>query len=248
MTLIIADLVLLVPAFIHAVVHPSERPRFIFLIARGTEFGVVHLLDGLAWILALIFFPFALLALALCARQVLALGLDVHQRRRVTSILLSHSTSRRQVWKRPEIAQLLLPPKPAGSASTEPRLPGDIVDALARESPARAEEARALAAELAALDAEIARLASDGDPDEAARLRQRLTALGPESAQEGEERRALRRLLNEQARLLERVAARLSEARARRDERAEALRGLWRAAHGADAATRTRSTLRADSA
>jgi serine/threonine-protein kinase len=220
-------------------------PLYLLRESVGSAVVPAMRLWGAAVLLSLVF---AGVVLACCAWRVLGLGLDPYQRRRVTSILMTYPTSLRAVWKRPEIARLLLPPRLAGSAPTEPQLPREIADALARETPARAEEARALAAELEALDAEIARLASDGDPDEAARLRQRLAALGPESAQEGEERRAMRRLLNEQAGLLERVAARLSEARARRDARAEALRSLWRAAHAEASATRTRSTLPVDGA
>jgi hypothetical protein len=200
-----------------------------------------------AWVL-LPLILFLVSAVALCARLILGLGLEVHQRRRVTSILFSTPTSQRAVWKRPEITHLLVSPKLAPSTSTEPRLPREIADALARETPARAEEARELVADLEALDAEIARLVSDADPDEASRLRRRLEALGPESAEEGEERRALRRLLTEQTGLLDRVNARLAEARGRRDQRLEALRALWRSSHDEASATRTRTTLRADSA
>jgi hypothetical protein len=239
-TLVVADLLLIAP----------------FMIC------MINNLEAIAWLYAVpvfevarvAFLPLALLALvslALCARHVLGLGLDVYQRRRVTSILLSQPTAQRSVWKRPEIARILLPPPAQTGAATEPRLPREFAEALAREAAARTDQARAelesaaheawaIAAELEALDTEIARLSRDTDPEEAARLDQRLEALGPESEAEDGDRRQMRRLVTEQAGLLAKVAERLEQARGRRAERTEALRALWRRARAEAAPTFTR--------
>jgi hypothetical protein len=243
MTLIAAAWVLLAPPFIYTFAHPETFTHGM-LEQRGAV-GVVY-----AWWVFLGSVPLALLSLALCARHVLSLKLEVFERRRVTSVLLSRPTARRSIWKRPEIARLLLPPDVATPAPTEPRLPREFADALAREAAsgdpasrkeleAAAGDARALVEEIEALDAEIARLAGDADPEEAARVQQRLDALGPESEVEGDERRSLRRLLAEQKHLLDKVGERLAQARARRDERADALRELWRRSRADATATRT---------
>jgi hypothetical protein len=223
-----------------------------FMQATGLDANIVvgrSLRAGASMLLVLA--SFFLIALALCARLILGLGLNVYERRRVTSVLFSAPTSQRSVWKRPEIAQLLLPAPVAAAARTEPQQPRELADALAREAAAMsgerkreleriAEEGRRLASELEALDADIARLARDADPDEVARLSQHLAALGPESASEGDERRQMRRLLSEQAGLLAQLIERLAQTRARRDERAQALRELWRGARTEAARTLTR--------
>jgi len=252
-TLIVVDLVLLVPTFVYAIENPrtSGPLSFALVLKDGVPVGVLPMLNLLAGALVVLV-ALALVSLAFCARQVLALGLDVYQRRRVTSILLSQPTAKRSVWKRPEVARLLLAAPAASATPREPRLPREFAEALAREASARTgearreleravDQARAIATELEALDAETARLMRDADPEEAARLRQRLEALGPESPHEGEERRQLRRLLSEQAGLLARVAERVEQARGRRDERAQALRELWRSARTEAARTLTRA-------
>jgi hypothetical protein len=207
------------------------------------------------WLAALVGLLLAnLVSLGLCARHVLSLGFDVYKRRRVTSALLSQPTMLRSIWKRPEYAGLLLPAPVAASARTEPRLPREYASWFEREAAAAtgaarvaleraAADARALAAERDALDPEIARLAKDADTSELERLRWRVEQLGPQSEAEGEERRRLRRLLAEQVDLLENVAERLREARARKEEKARALRDLWRRAErrSGDEVTATRA-------
>jgi len=252
-TLIVADCVLLAPMFLYIGNNPDVFGFRVIgrRVAGAAWFLLVPVFESLARTLAVLL-PLALLSLALCARHVLAMGLDVYQRRRITSILLSQPTSQRSVWKRPELARVLLPSPPRATGPTEPRLPREFADALARDAAAVtgerrrelervAEEARGLVTELEAMDAEIARIARDADPEEAAHLRQRLEALGPESEAEGEERRQMRRLLSEQAGLLAKVAERVEQARARRDERAQALRELWRSARTEAARTLTRA-------
>ena len=178
----------------------------------------------------------ALAALAFGSRHVLALGDDVYTRRLVASALISGPTAQRSLWKKPEVARALLAAAAArGAVPAEPSLPRDYASAIASAG-GPAAEAAALVAEIAGLDAEIARLVADADPDESARSRQRLDALGAESAQEGEERRQRRRLLEEQLELAARVESRIRDARARREDRLEALRALWRTARSTGAA------------
>jgi len=187
-----------------------------------------------------------LLALVVClafgARHVLALGYDIYTRRLVASAMMSGPTARRALWKKPEVARALLPPRDAPpELASEPRLPRDYASAIARAR-GEAGEAEILVVEIAAIDAEIERLGPDADPEEPERLRQQLDALGSEATQDGEERRQRRRLLKEHLDLIARVEARLEEARARRQSRFDALRELWRSAMtptGAETATRT---------
>jgi hypothetical protein len=185
-------------------------------------------------------------SLALGARHVLALGYDIYTRRLVASALLSGPTARRALWKKPVVARALLPATAAGGdATAEPQSARDYASAIARAGGATG-EAEALAAEIAALDAEIARLAADADAEEAARLREKLMALGSEAPDEGDERRERRRLLKEELELAARVESRLEEARGRRQARLHALRELWRsvtppAAGDTGAPTRTAS-------
>jgi hypothetical protein len=171
-------------------------------------------------------------SLAFGARHVLGLGYDTYTRRVVASALLSGPTAQRSLWRRAEVARALLPAAREHEATPhEPSTPRDYATAIAKARGAAAEaEAEALLAEIGRLDSELARLAADADPEEAARNRQRLDALGSESVEEGEERRQRRRLLREQLELAARVETRLKETQARRDDRLEALRSLWRAA------------------
>lgn len=203
---------------------------------------VVPLLFGTGVLLLLV----AALALAPGARHVLALGYDVYTRRLVASALISGPTARRALWKKPEVARALLPVQLGRAGSRpEPQLPRDFASAIAQAGGAAA-EAEALVGEIAALDAEIQRLAADADPEDAARQRQRLEALGPASPEDSYERRQRRRLLEEQIDLAAKVESRLESARTRRTEHLQALRALWRAAvtksrDGTETATRTAS-------
>ena len=195
---------------------------------------------------------FVLLVLAMAvslgfgARHVLALGYEIYTRRLVASALISGPTGRRALWKRPEVARALLPPRAAkADLPSEPRSPRDFASAIARVR-GEAKDAEALVSEIADLDAEIERLAADVDSEETGRLREKLDALGSEGADEGDERRQRRRLLREQLDLAARVEARIEESRATRRARLEGLRELWRSATtpagGADeTATRTAS-------
>jgi serine/threonine protein kinase len=196
-----------------------------------------------------LFATFLVLLLALVvslgfgARHVLALGYDLYTRRLVASALMSGPTARRALWKKPEVARALLPPRAAApELASEPRLPREYASAIARVRGAG--EAEALVTEIAAIDAEIERLAADADPQEAERLRQKLDLLGAEAAEDGDERKQRRRLLREQLDLVAKVEARLAEARARRESRLDALREMWRSATtpaggGTGTATRT---------
>jgi serine/threonine protein kinase len=179
------------------------------------------------------FFALALslvVCLAFGARHVLGLGYDVYTRRVVASALNSGPTARRTLWKKPEIARALLPVRDAPPVlPSEPRLPRDYARAIARAGGGTA-EADAFVSEIAAIDAEIERLSVDADAEEAARLRQKLAALGAEGAGDGDERRQRRRLLQEQIDLIARVESRLEAARSRRQARVDALRELWRSA------------------
>jgi predicted Ser/Thr protein kinase len=185
----------------------------------------------------------ALLALALGARHVLALGYDVYTRRIVAGALLSGPTGRRATWKKFEVARALLAERvrradPAG----EPRSPRDYASAIGRAG-GPAGDAEALVVEIEGLDAEIERLAADADPEEAASARRRLEALGLKADAENDERAERRRLLEQQLELAARVDARLEVARERRQGRMLELVALWRAALAArgepDTATRT---------
>jgi hypothetical protein len=188
--------------------------------------AAVPLLFGTSAFLVLI----ALGSLPFAARQVLALGYDVYTRRLVASALLSGPTAQRSLWRKPEVSRALLPPRATPAAEVpEPSAPRDYASAIVRADGARA-EAESLVAEIAQLDAEVERLAADDDPNELAQQRERLAALGPADDAEGEERRQRRRQLEEQIALAARVQARLEAARARRAERLEFLRSLWRAA------------------
>lgn len=172
----------------------------------------------------------ALVGLAFGPRHVFPLGYDVYTRRVVASALMSGPTSRRSVWKKPEVARALLSAESASpEGPSEPRQPRDYALAIARAGGPVA-EAEAVVREIAALDNEIGGLAADADAEEAARQAQRLADLGPESAEDGEERRQRRRLLQEQLALTVRVEERLRALRERRTERLQALRALWRGA------------------
>ncbi len=155
-------------------------------------------------------------------------------------VLYLEATSRTSFWRRPEIARLLLPPRSAaGAAASDPRTPTEYVSAIERavregrgSAPGGGAEAiaaaRTAAEALRVLDETRARLAADADAAEAARLRQKLEALGPESDGEADARRQLRSLLEQQLEVLEGVQARLDEHGARRAALADALRELWR--------------------
>lgn len=145
-----------------------------------------QVLDPAVRSVALVFPPLAVMAvvsLALGARYVFALRLDRFRHRLVSSALISHPTSRRAYWKRPDLARALLPlPATAKTRPPEPRTPQEYVAALVSQASratgpagAEAEEAvstaRRLAGEIEGLDAEMARVSRDADLEESARSR-----------------------------------------------------------------------------
>jgi serine/threonine protein kinase len=242
-TIAVASLLVLVPLIMWATIKlpqaaaERQEPTFLGLpmerlfLPAGYGLGLVLAVSSVA----------ALASLAAGARHVLALGYEVFDRRRVASALLSGPTAQRLVWKKPEIVRALLPaPIPPGPTTVEPRTPREYMSAIGRAGGVVA-EAEALVSEIERLDAELEMLGRDADSEEAARLRRRLEALGPEATDESDERRQMRRLLGEQLELVARVASRLEVARERRQDRLDALRALWRtgSAIGANTATRT---------
>jgi hypothetical protein len=90
--------------------------------------------------------------------------------------------------------------------------------------------ANSLAGAIVLLDVEIANLASNADPTERERLEARLTTLGPAPPDEAEARRQMRELLQKQLDLLRGFESPLEGLRARRAQRFELLRALWREA------------------
>jgi hypothetical protein len=100
---------------------------------------------------------------------------------------------------------------------------------------------RELKDQIARLDGEIARLRRDANPSEAERLAERLTALGPETAGEPEDRRQLRELIRRQGDLMTGFAAQLASVEARRAELQGLLRRLWEGAAGLDSGSDRRA-------
>jgi len=148
-------------------------------------------------------------------------------------------TMRREFWRKPKYAALLLPP--AGRAvarGVEPRSPEeyaqairDLVGQLPSGTQATVSEAadagRQLLGTLAALDAELAKLAQDADPQELEAVEAKLRALGPEAADEGDVRRQKRALLVPQRDLLRQLGRRLAEVTDRRARLLDLMRTMW---------------------
>jgi hypothetical protein len=163
-------------------------------------------------------------------------GFDTYTLRRVSRTLVMGCTSQRGPWKKPEVAQVLLP-APSAQRRLEPRTAGEALAALAAavrrlptEARAMAEgaaaAARGLAEEVDAQEAEVARLSRNADAAEGARLREKLAALqesnDPESA-------AMCELIARQVALLDEMAARLASAQAVRERLLAPLKALGRA-------------------
>ncbi len=88
--------------------------------------------------------------------------------------------------------------------------------------------ARSIRASIAALDQETTALARDTDPQEAARLEGKLSALGPPSPEDPPDRKEMRDLLARQLSLIRKLLARLEASRRDRAEHIEMLQSLWR--------------------
>jgi predicted Ser/Thr protein kinase len=170
-----------------------------------------------------------------CARMLRSRGYDTYTLRRVAHALLVGPTSDRAAWKRPELVRLLLPARregpPEPGSATE--YAGAIAGLAARlgagghdVGPEAVALARRLQDDAQSLEREIARLAREADPAEIARLEARLQRAAGEKGESEDERR-MRTLLEDQRDVLLRLQARLEEARARRDQRLQALRELW---------------------
>ena len=164
-------------------------------------------------------------------------GLETFELRRISRAFMHGPTADMALWRRPELARLLLPPAGAGARNpaspseypeaiagvvagmtTEHRLSGERVTAVARQ----------LASAIAELDTQIAQLTQDFEPDELWRLDSRIEALGPDSAAQAAGRRELRRLLGDQRRLMASFATRVEAAKARRADSTRLLDELWR--------------------
>jgi len=149
-------------------------------------------------------------------------------------------TSRLAIWRQPRLAALLLPPagRAAAAKRAEPQSPEELVHAI-RElvgqlpSETRAtvseagEAARQVADLIASLDAELANLARDADPQELAAIEERLRAIGPDAADEGDVRRQKRALLVNQRDLLRQLDARLATLGERRARLLDLMRTMW---------------------
>jgi hypothetical protein len=232
-TLLAAAIVLLLaPALIFA---GSDVVRGAFVNGEPLVRAAGALLTGAFAVVAVLGVVNAALQIP-CATFMRSRGFDTYTLRRATRALLIAPTSNREVWKRPELVQLLLP---AGGRAGEPASPAALASAiseLARGAPTAAHAvvaeavvaARRLGQQLQELETEVVRLAAEADPAERARLDERLVALGPVERDDAERGR-LRALLTEQRELLLRMAARAEEAAARRHEVVQALRELWRA-------------------
>jgi len=150
--------------------------------------------------------------------------------------LLIESTFKRGFWTRPQVAGLLLPAPASGSLP--PRLPHDVLQAIAaavrdltggaREAGARAVAvARELVSRIDTLDRAAAQLRRGVDPDEVARLEGRLAALGAESAGEDPTRQQMRQLLSQQREVALRLLVQVERKNAHRLCLVQALESLW---------------------
>jgi serine/threonine protein kinase len=220
------------------------KPEFVF----DSVVVVTFLSVALAFLLAVA----AGFELVRCARLMRSHGLETYELRRISRAFLVGPTADRALWKKPELARLLLPPRASGLKA--PASPREYTEALARVAAGASGEvrqtadraaaaARSLAAALAAADQRVARLNRDLDPKDLQRLDERLAVLGAADASEDEERRELRRLLSGQRELLRRYEGRLQETRARRERALRLLEELWRRAPAGSAADRAGQEL-----
>ncbi len=134
------------------------------------------------------------------------------------------------VWKRPNIAALLIPESTPAPAAGEPNSPHDLLRAIGALAPQigaafrhLADDAGAAAREaineIDALDREIAALAGEVNAAEERRLAERLSALASDSP--------LRPLLTNQLELLQSLAKRVDGLTQRRERVVDMVRTLW---------------------
>jgi hypothetical protein len=151
---------------------------------------------------------------------------------------LSATWKKSSPWRRPAYEALLLPVEAEEAGAAIPRSEDELemaVRRLADALPAELEElsercqaaGRALRLSIKAIDREIAALARDADPQESARLADKLAALGPPTGLEPAGRREMRHLLAKQLSLVHGLSSRLDAARRERGSRFEMLRTLW---------------------
>jgi hypothetical protein len=149
------------------------------------------------------------------------------------------------MWKRPNIAALLLPESAPAPAPEEPTSPHEMLRAIGALAPQLgaafrhlADEAGAAAREaideIDALDREIASLAGELNPAEERRLEERLSVLSSDSP--------VRTLLAGQRELLRSLSDRVGRLTQRRERVVDMIRTLWlqlanlRALHSVDTA------------
>ena len=190
------------------------------------------------------------LSVILCARILRSRGLDTYDLQRISRAVVTGSTSDRRIWKRPEVAALLLPaPGSTRTPTGHPRSPAEYRDGMAalaeRLRPAHAGLAsqvlsagRRVLAALADANEESARLEREVNPEEEQRLEDRLATLG-DTGGEDTDAAEMKRLVAQQLELVRRLAARREEAVARRRSLGEDLDRLWSALVRAASATGT---------
>ncbi len=163
-------------------------------------------------------------------------GSTLIEKSSVVDRFLFWDTGRASNWSRPEVRSLLL--SPAAASEIAPTTAEELVRGIEAARPtlqggdgaALLAAAHELAAAIAAGDRQIESLAGTIDPREAERLAERLSALGPPTPGENDDRRQMRELFQKQLDVARRVEARLREANAERARRVELLRALWQAA------------------
>ena len=230
---------------------PLRRPRIVWTVFCASCLAVFHLAvdivaevwtssrtsgdpEDMLFAMQLVWGPL-LVVLVLQVRSALKwLRVRLRSFEDAVAVVRAH-TADRSFWQRPEIAALLLPPPGASLGTAAPTDPRDYLSAMlaavgglsgsARESAQEAAQAaRRLASALEWLDREVADLRRDADPAEAARLEEKLAALGADAS---ESRRQMRELLQKQLDLVAAAAEQLRAAQARREAALARLRGLW---------------------
>jgi hypothetical protein len=245
LTLLVADLLALV--WLLMLMGNDDALR---RVHRGI--GVdVDMLMGAITVLSGVLFAGLLwlgLSMVLCARILRSRGLDTYSLQRVSRAVVTGSTSDRRLWKRAEVAALLLPaPGAVRTPSQHPRSPAEYRDGMAalaeRLRPAHAGLAsqvltagRRVLAALADADQEAVRLERDVNPEDEQRLEERLAALdaGRDADADAAE---MKRLVAQQLELVRKLRARREEAVARRRALGEDLDRLWAALVRASSAT-----------
>jgi predicted Ser/Thr protein kinase len=155
--------------------------------------------------------------------------------------LLGATWARDSAWRKPAYAALLRPADSGGPAA--PRSEAELlksIEVLVGALPAGLGElalvVRAATCSLrdamAALEEERAGLARDSDPEEAARLEGKLTALGVPSSADPPGRQEMRGLLTQQVALIRELQTRYDAAGQKRAQLAERVRLIWQALSG----------------